>query len=169
MFRIRHGLYRCDMPNRVLRCDSRYQPRIIPSSPLSSLQEKAFQPNSFHPSSINSFLTTSPHFSLPSRGVSNISLNPNPSPFTCTSGNSFIFGGSRPYYVNNSFPSTQRRKRRRRRGKGKNKYNKNSQVINTFSQRGSFSVYHSKQYTTKYFINWTRDVNYEPYYIRAQR
>ena len=157
------------MPNWAPGFDSRYQTRIIPSASLSSLQEKAFQPNSFHPSSINSFLTTSPHFFFPSRGVSNISLNPNLSSFACTTGNSFIFGGSRQYYVNNSFPSNQRKRRRRRRGKGNKKYNKNSHVINSFSKRGSFSVYHSKQYSTKYFINWTRDVKNESYEIRAQR
>ena len=169
MFRIRHGLYRCDMPNRVLRYDSRYQPRIIPSSPLSSLQEKAFQPNSFHPSTINSFLTTSPHFSLPSRGVSNFSLIPNTNTFAGASGSPFISGGFRPYYVNNSFVCTQRRRRRRRRGKGNKKGSKNSQVINPFFQRKSYSICHSKQNYNQFFINWTRNVTNEFFDIRAQR
>ena len=166
MFRYKTIFYRCDIHNRHPRYDSRYHRRVI-TSPLH--HEKAFQPNSFHPSTINSFLTTSPHFPFPSRGVSNISLNPNLSSFACTTGNSFIFGGSRQYYVNNSFPSTQRKRRRRRRGKGNKKYNKNSHVINSSSKRGSFSVYYSKQYSTKYFTNWTRNVKNEPYEIRAQR
>ena len=154
------------MPNRNPHYDSRYQIRINPSS---SRQEKAFQPNVFHPSPTNSFLTTSPHFSLASQRVSNISLLPNLNTFAGASGgNNFIADIRRPYYVNNSFPCSQRRRRRRRRGKGNKKGNKNSQVINTLFQRGS-SIYHNKQYYNKYFFNWTRDIRNDSTDVRYQR
>ena len=166
VFRYKTNFYRCDIHNGHPRYDSRYQRRVI-TSPWH--QEKAFQPNSFHPSTINSFLTTSPHFSLPSRGVSNISLIPNINTFAGSSGSPFISGGIRPYYVNNSFLYTQRKRRRRRRGKGNKKGSKNSQVINTFFQRKSYSVCHSKQNYNKFFINWTRDVTNDFFDIRAQR
>ena len=166
MFRYKTIFYRCDIHYRHPRYDSRYHRRVI-TSPL--YQEKAFQPNSFHPSTINSFLTTSPHFSLPSRGVSNFSLIPNTNTFAGASGSPFISGGFRPYYVNNSFVCTQRRRRRRRRGKGNKKGSKNSQVINPFFQRKSYSICHSKQNYNQFFINWTRNVTNEFFDIRAQR
>ena len=152
------------MPNRHPHYDSRYPTRINPSS---SLHEKAFQPNVFHPSPTNSFLTTSPHFSLASQRVSNISLIPNLNTFAGASGgNTFISDIRRPYYVNNSFPYIQRRRRRRRRGNKKG--NKSSQVINTLFHRGS-SIYHNKHYYNKYLFNWTKDIRNDSTYVRNQR
>ena len=164
VFRYKTNFYRCDIHNRHPRYDSRYHRRVI-TSPLH--QEKAFQPNSFHPSTINSFLTTSPHFSLASQRVSNISLISNLSTFAGASGgNTFISDIRRPYYANNSFPYIQRRRRRRRRGNKKG--NKSSQVINTLFQRGS-SIYHNKQYYNKYLFNWTKDIRNDSTYFRNQR